>query len=167
MKTHEPTREQFLSDVKDHCITILKDDGIYRHINYAKPGTINISFQVTTWPGYLCISGDMGCYTFSRTQDMFNFFGGGDDLGINPGYWQEKVQAGASYSGASAICKEYSPDKFRAAIKEVSGDWRNSHTFDGEDEKEDFDSEIQGILCFADDYYEAINAVRGREHHCL
>lgn len=162
----EPTKEQFLSDVKDHAITILKDDGVYRHINYAKPGTINMSFQITTWPGYLCISGDMGCYTFSRTNDMFNFFGG-DDLGINPSYWQEKVQAGASYSGASAICKEYSPEKFKSAVKECANDWLEQHPFDDEEKKESFEEEIEEITDCADDYYDAINAVRNSNLRCL
>lgn len=58
-------------------------------------------FDLVTWPGHLAISGDCGSFLFSRTSDMFEFFGpsgargGFDDArwGINPGYWSEKLEA--------------------------------------------------------------------------
>ena len=29
------------------------------------------TFDIVTWPGYLCYSGDMGCFVFTRLPDMF------------------------------------------------------------------------------------------------
>lgn len=96
----QPNEKSFLRDVKDHVMEIRQDDGLYRSIRFQKPGRWTYGFDITTWPGYLCISGDMGCFVFARLPDMFEFFRGqkphikGDKtLGINLGYWAEKVQA--------------------------------------------------------------------------
>ena len=35
----EPIERIFLKDTKDHAVTVLRDDGVYRHIKVAKPGT--------------------------------------------------------------------------------------------------------------------------------
>lgn len=87
-----PTSEIFLRDITNHTMTINNDNGIYRSLSFSNNGSSNLAFQITTWNGYLAISGDMGSYIFSRLQDMFNFFRS-DDLKINPGYWGEKVEA--------------------------------------------------------------------------
>lgn len=83
------TKEKFLEDVCNHQLTVIKDDGLYRHIRLKDPTTICQYFDIVTYPGYLVYSGDMGCYLFKRTQDMFEFFRGG----FNPRYWAEKLQA--------------------------------------------------------------------------
>lgn len=107
---------------------IKRDDGLYRNIRFEKPNTCNLYFDITTWPGFLCISGDMGCYVFSRIPDMFEFFRGqkpyirGDKtLGINLGYWHEKVQAECRTDG----CEEFSPEEFKKTVNRViySGGW--------------------------------------------
>lgn len=85
-----PDEAEFLKHVADHQMTAAHDDGVHRHITFRRPDTINRYFNLTTWPGYLAISGDMGCYVFARLPDMFEFFRGD---GINPGYWGEKLQA--------------------------------------------------------------------------
>lgn len=87
-----PTLQDFLNDVKNHELIIHKDDGIYRHITLRDPKTINLLFNITTFPDYLVITGDMGTITFSRVDDMFKFFRN-DELNINPNYWAEKIQA--------------------------------------------------------------------------
>lgn len=91
------TLKRFREDVKDHKIQILHDDGVYRHLRFKKQGTINYSFELVTYPNHLVISGDMGCYVFSRqTHDMFRFFASdrlNDPISINPHYWTEKLQA--------------------------------------------------------------------------
>lgn len=123
-----PNEKQFLADVKDHAMDVRRDDGIYRNIRFQKPERINHYFDVTTWPGMLCISGDMGCYVFSRVTDMFKFFRGvrpyirGDKtLGINLGYWHEKVRAECATDG----CEEYDPSEFKRIINRIiySGGW--------------------------------------------
>ena len=96
---NHPTRTSFLSDVAEHQLTILKDDGVFRHMVLSK-GSFEHRFEITTWPQHLCISGDMGCYVFSRVQDMFSFFRqSGDDWGVNASYWEEKVLAECKTDG--------------------------------------------------------------------
>ncbi|WP_277212310.1 hypothetical protein [Isoptericola croceus] len=82
--------DRFAADVAEHELTVLHDDGLYRHIRLAKPGTGVRGFQLVTWPGYLAYTGDMGAYTFAREADMFAWFGTGRP---NLGYWGEKVTA--------------------------------------------------------------------------
>lgn len=113
----EPSKKTFLNDVANHQMTILRDDDVYRHIAFAKPGTRNLSFYLTTWPGHLAITGDMDSYIFSRDTDMFCFFRSGPD--INPGYWEEKAVAVDTYGGI----KTYSPDIYEQAVREAI----NSH----------------------------------------
>lgn len=117
MKT-QCTEELFLKDVAQHRMTILRDDGVYRHIRFKKPDSGNMYFDLITWPGWLCYSGDMGTYVFLRLEDMFEFFrtdrrevNGGKTLFINKPYWAEKIKS-ADRDGV----KEYSPDKFREQI---------------------------------------------------
>ncbi len=95
----EPTEEQFLKDVMYHQMTIPLNEGVYRHVRFrsTKRGW-NQWFDLTTWPGMLTISGDMGTWTFSRLPDMFEFFRDNEGLRINPSYWAEKLQHG-NFSG--------------------------------------------------------------------
>lgn len=97
--------EQFKKDITKHKLNILLDNGLYRHLLIKEAGNIEYFYEITTWPGYLCISGDMGCFVFKRTEDMFTFFRKQPGC-INPGYWQEKVQAGTGFDGALAITSE-------------------------------------------------------------
>lgn len=76
---------------------ILHDDGLYRHIEMRQAGTRTNWYDITTWPGTLCINGDMGTYVFSRIPDMFEFFELKDG-GINQGYWSDKCSASDSSS---------------------------------------------------------------------
>lgn len=68
------TEETFLADVAAHQIHVLRDDGVHRHIRFKRPGTYCMQFDLITWPGYLCYTGDMGTYVFNRLEDMFEFF---------------------------------------------------------------------------------------------
>jgi hypothetical protein len=101
------SKERFLSDTDKHEMTVLHDDGLYRHVRFKEPSTGFYWFDLVTWPGYLSITGDMGAYTFARVQDMFTFFYGSS---INPGYWGEKVVAGE--------VNAYSEDTFREWVDE-------------------------------------------------
>lgn len=99
-----PNAEQFLEHVKDHVLTINVDQGLYRDLTVKIPDSVNRHYHITTRPGYLTISGDMGCYVFKRIPDMFEFFWN-DQLVIKPGYWHEKLQAQSIYGdGATAFC---------------------------------------------------------------
>lgn len=115
------TEAEFLKDVSEHQMEVIRDDGVYRHVRFKKPGTSCMHFDLITWPGYLCYTGDMGSYVFSRIRDMFEFFRtdrqcqlrDGRTLAINPSYWSEKVEA-RDRDGV----EEFSEDLFRKALKQ-------------------------------------------------
>lgn len=107
------SHQRFRNDVRNHQMTIVRDDGLHRHLTFKQPGTFNRHFHITTWPGYLCISGDMDCYVFSRLPDMFDFhrLPAGRDPDFE--YWAEKVQAQEKHSDIYS----YSEGHFEEAIR--------------------------------------------------
>lgn len=151
----EEVKTKFLKNVYNHKIHVLRDDGVYRHLRFDNAGSCVYHFNLTTWPGYLCISGDMGCFVFSRPNDMFEFFRR-DILGINPDYWSEKLEA-IKKGGYD----EFSPEKFKSQILEYVDD-----NFDPDDSddvtKEDIlnDLENRVFTCIFDEEYDAIEAIQ-------
>ena len=120
------SRRSFLGYAKKHEMTVLHDDGLYRHIRFSTPGTGIGWFQLVTWPGYLSITGDLGSFTFTRIEDMFDFFVEGfpdAEMSINPHYWAEKIVAGGS-------TKVFSEEKFRQLV--VENFWERRDEFEGE-----------------------------------
>jgi hypothetical protein len=99
-------------ELAGHKMTILLDQGLYRHIRFLKPDTIHCWFELVTFPNVLVIHGDMGTYVFSRIEDMFQFFRQGKQHRINPGYWAEKIEATEKNAGHY----EFSEEKAREAI---------------------------------------------------
>lgn len=99
------TKESFLKDVASHVVEVIRDDGLYRHIRFRKPGTMCFHFDLITWPGYLCYTGDMGTFVFRRLEDMFQFFrtkpyANRDPLDqIDRRYWAEKLEASSKHGG--------------------------------------------------------------------
>lgn len=153
----QPTVESFLKDVSGHRLEIIRDDGLYRHLRFSKDGSNVMRFDLVTWPGYLCFCGDMQEFVFQRLADMFEFFRGepGDferqRWRIDRRYWAEKVQA-SPHEGV----RQYSPDAFRAAIASYL-----QYREPSPDLLEAIDAEV---LNHADDYFEAVTAVRDFEH---
>lgn len=119
MTDNSCTQERFLDDVRDHKMTVIRDDGNFRQLRFQREGSWCYGFDITTWNGYLTISGDMGCYVFARIPDMFEFFREDDPekLRINKGYWGEKCQA-ADCRGRSGGIMEFSPELFKEAVME-------------------------------------------------
>lgn len=118
------SEDQFLKDVRNHTMTIDHDDGVYRTLHFGKGTSSVYHFKIITVPGYLIVTGDMGCWVFSRLSDMFEFFRMDDrdfnyhperKLHINPGYWAEKCRA-EDRTGDGI--KSFSPELFKAAVKE-------------------------------------------------
>jgi hypothetical protein len=108
-------------------------------------------YNITTWNGFLCISGDMGCFVFSRLNDMFQFFRMDDNdfmmdktkqLNINKGYWAEKLEAVDKNGGF----EEFSFDAFRKNVDY----YVEQHTDDGTWDE-------QQILVLKDDIYNSIS----------
>lgn len=119
------TQEQFLAEVSGHKMTVLRDDGVYRHVRFARPGTMCMHFDLVTWPGYLAYTGDMGTYVFSRLDDMFEFFRtdrrDSSTLKINRSYWSEKLQHGPN--GGRDLSQEFSAERFAEVVKENFRNW--------------------------------------------
>lgn len=109
------TESKFLKDVAEHQMAVLRDDGLHRHLQFRRPGTYCMGFDIVTWPGYLAYTGDMGCFVFTRIADMFEFFrtkpDGERGLHINRSYWAEKCVA----QDRNGI-KTYSPEVFHRAV---------------------------------------------------
>ena len=144
----ECTVDRFLKDVASHRLTVTRDEGVFRHLRFQKPGSGCYSFDIITWDGYLCYTGDMGCYVFSRITDMLEFFRSPNDveLKINLHYWAEKIQAADQTDGL----KEYSPDKARQVVADIL------------DQDEDADDDLRAavsdyVLARADDGPQAVH----------
>lgn len=95
--------ERFAGEVGQHEMTVVRDDGLYRHLRfrktYWKVPYRNVQrsgmwwFDLITVPGTLIFQGDGQSFVFSRVEDMFTFFRG--KVGsINPHYWGEKITSG-------------------------------------------------------------------------
>lgn len=131
--THECTEARFLKDVAEHEMIILRDDGMYRHIRFKRPGTSCMHFDLITWPGYLCYTGDMGTYAFWRLPDMFEFFRtdrehfrprpGREHFAINPSYWGQKLEATDRCDGY----KRFSEERFNRAVIGDLVAWLRGH----------------------------------------
>lgn len=110
--------ERFKFATRNHRMTIEKDDGVHRSINFASPHTFTYQFRLVTWPGHLAISGDCDDFIFCRLKDMFDFFRFAgpeyerDDY-PNYGYWAEKTQAVSKHGGLKSFSEEY----YKAAIR--------------------------------------------------
>lgn len=116
-KAIEDAGAAFARDASTHQMTVLRDDGLYRHLRFLRmmeqeDGTRKPTsfywFDIITWPGVLTVTGDMETFVFARVDDMFEFFRGHKP---NPGYWAEKLRA-----PQPAQVKRYSEDKFKEHV---------------------------------------------------
>lgn len=143
----------FPKDVANHTMEVLMDSPPYRHISFSNKGSSVYRFDLVTWPGHLSISGDMGSFTFSRLEDMFEFFrtdrrGIKEDTeefdvarSINLGYWKEKLVA-VDPGG----CEKYSPRMLRDAVMSYFEDEDDLKERYGEEALESIKSEALDIV---------------------
>ena len=92
----------FLKRVESHQLTILKDDGIYKHLKFRKPDTSDTYFDLMFFPNHAVIVGDMGAWSFSRVEDMMRFFRGDSLENIDFGYWKEKVESCSRFGAGNS-----------------------------------------------------------------
>lgn len=150
--------QSFLKDVATHQLHIILDDGVYRHIRFKRPESGCMHFDLVTWPGYLAYSGDMGCYVFSRLNDMFEFFRtdreysqrDGRQLRINLGYWAEKLQA-VDGSRHQASATEFSFEKFSRVICDIRMDWMRNGGLSKDDRRDLWEAVREQVLDKAED----------------
>ncbi len=152
MENEQPKQDRFLNDIANHSMSIVRDDGVYRHLVFSNNGSSVFRFELITWPGYLAYTGDMGAFVFSRLNDMFEFFRNGRGE-INPSYWAEKVVAENRHDGI----EKFSIDEFR---ENVLGSTRSHLSLtDDEEIPEEIMEEIEPLLS-AEDWIDAICSIR-------
>mgnify|MGYP000333052728 CR=1 FL=1 len=109
--------DQFKRCIDSHEMIVIRDDGVNRHIRFKRPGTMCMHFDLLTWPGYLCYTGDMGTYVFRRMEDMFQFFrrpANNPQYRIDLRYWAEKVEASDKGDGI----EKFSGTAFKANVRD-------------------------------------------------
>lgn len=153
-KYHYPkVYESFLSEVTEHEMTVLHDDGLYRHLRFAAPGTGMWSFNIISWPGHLATSGDIADgFMFSRSPDMFDFFEHGQADGwINASYWAEKMPHHIKR-------QSFSSDLFNETITEDWEDRKGEYT-DAEQAViwERIESELIGQMEYVEEAHEGLS----------
>jgi len=145
LKSKKCVESAFLNDVKDHKMEIIRVDDVNRHIRFKKEGTLNYYFDLITWPGHLCITGDMDTYVFKRLHDMFDFFKTdsqekpSDTLGVNLSYWAQKLVA-KGYNE-----HEFSVDLFVKTIIEIFGEYE----FKSKEESQDCFNKLKDLIDIA------------------
>ena len=72
----------------DHVATVMLDQGMYRSWRCQKPGSWMHGFDITTTPGNLIVTGDVGDLVLTRTNDMIAWARGSIR---DPHYFSSKV----------------------------------------------------------------------------
>lgn len=135
-------QQQFLHDIAFHEMTVIRDEGVSRHLRFKQPDSINGYFDLITWPGSLCYTGDMGTYVFQRSTDMFGFFRNRGRLDrIDHNYWAEKIQA-ADRAGV----RKFSLEKFNALVRS----WVDSSEKDDRPDEDDVDGLCKHAAAYAE-----------------
>lgn len=75
-RLEENVKDRIVTDLATHAVYVRHENGLYRHYRCQRPNTICMYFDIVTWPGSLCYTGDMGDYLFQRTEDMIVFMRG-------------------------------------------------------------------------------------------
>lgn len=88
--------QRFTSEVRDHKMTVLHHDGVYRHLRFMDPRNSAYWFELHTGPHFLLFRGDGESYVFSNgDQDIFRSFRhsihNNGSLRPDPGYWTQKL----------------------------------------------------------------------------
>jgi len=140
--------EWFARDIVDHKLTIVKDDGVHRYLVCKRPDSGFYGFQITTWPGYLAISGDMGFNAWSRTSDMFAFFRGQLNGAIN----------NSAYVSEKAVTKGIAKFDINVA-HEALAEWFESR-YENDENKEEYLEDLTDNMLDTEDEYDFVEAVR-------
>lgn len=135
MEAMEKAKERFEKDTANHVLEIRHDDGLYRHLRFARPESSIFHYSIATWPGYLAIAGDVPTYIFSRESDMLTFF---ERCHGSP----DPVYLSGKLSGEFKT-KRYSPEAFKKRVQE----WLDEQVADlGDDAREFLREAVQTEL---------------------
>ncbi|MGW1744499.1 hypothetical protein ACWCRD_02555 [Streptomyces sp. NPDC002092] len=111
MTEHPEIARHFKSDIKGATLTMCREEGLYRHVEFtAQKGWSRII--LVTWPYNLLVAGSHGSYHFERhgadTEDMFNWLRG---IRVEPDRWASKL-----VNGADSV-REYDRERLVAEVK--------------------------------------------------
>lgn len=112
-------RDRVLADLSQHRMRIVMDKDVHRHIRFSNDGSFIHHFNLTTWPGFLAITGDMGDYLFQRLPDMFAFHRKPMDHNIDIDYWAKKCRA----QDVNSPIKHFSDTAFKRAVRDYASEF--------------------------------------------
>lgn len=108
MTDFEQAAKRFARETRNHEMTVIHDEGFYRHLRFANPDSSLYWYEITTTPGQLVFSGDGESFVFRLAPDMFEMFRrSAESGGINAKYWAEKGRTGNAYSYSRERFEEY------------------------------------------------------------
>lgn len=112
MTAYADIARHFSSDFAEARMTVRREDGLFRHVDWSAPKSMN-HLTVITWPYNLLVAGSHGSYHFERfgkdTEDMFAWLRGSRP---NPDSWASKL-----VNGRDSV-EEYDRSRMVAAINE-------------------------------------------------
>ena len=106
----------------------------------------------------------MGCYVFSRLDDMFQFFrtklgNNKEKLYINTGYWGEKLEAVARHTGYH----KYNPELARANVSRRAEEWITESEL-SEEEADELREHLEEEINYDDGMREAYRTIDRFSH---
>lgn len=155
MADHTKIARHFASDFAAAKLTVQREDGLFRHIEFSAPKSMN-RLIVVTWPYNLLVAGSHGSYHFERfgqdTEDMFDWLRG---IRVDPDRWASKLVNGRDsveeYDRSlmvaainervdDAIAEDWAPEGLQGAVRE---EILGSHLLDAKDTAFQLISEFQ------------------------
>ncbi|WP_433860166.1 hypothetical protein [Streptomyces kronopolitis] len=128
-------KERFAVEAEGAAMTVLKGDGVYRHVRWDFPTASWSWCEIVTWPHVLVLRGGLGSWMFTDTEDVTELFRPtSTSERINPLYWEGKLAPG------SGTARVYSPERAVAHIRQTVADL--SEAFPGL--ASDVDSDLLG-----------------------
>lgn len=111
MTDYPEIARHFERDFAEATLRTQREDGLFRHIEFSAPKSMN-RLIVVTWPYNLLVAGSHGSYHFERfgpdTEDMFNWLRG---IRVEPSGWASKL-----INGADSV-REYDQERLVAEVK--------------------------------------------------
>lgn len=156
MSDYPEIAARFARETANHKMTVLLDDGLYRHLRFMNGGDL-YWYDISTTPGQLTFSGDGDSFVFRLAPDMFDMFRQSADSGdINATYWAEKCRSGNARS--------YSRERFEECVwKQVAEREQYYRALRDDVQHEIFDGEQFNVDYEAD----ALMAVLGYRYHLV
>ena len=111
MSDYPEIARHFARDFAEATLKTRREDGLFRHIEFAAPKSMN-RLVLVTWPYNLLVAGSHGSYHFERfgpdTEDMFCWLRG---IRVEPDRWASKL-----VNGADSV-REYDRERLIAEVR--------------------------------------------------